>query len=72
MDATMNVKPRRTRTACDFGDGLFAIVGTPLPILKSILAKTVIYPIGVPAGRAGRISAAIRQPLCPHHARKRC
>ena len=53
MDATMNVKPRRTRTACDFGDGLFAIVGTPLPILKSILAKAVIYPIGVPVVRLG-------------------
>ncbi|CAH2785470.1 MAG: hypothetical protein CBARDMAM_1969 [uncultured Caballeronia sp.] len=39
---------------------IHTIVGTPLPILKSILAKTVIYPIGVPAGR---ISAAIRQPV---------
>ncbi|SOE59606.1 hypothetical protein SAMN05414139_01571 [Burkholderia sp. D7] len=72
MGATMNVKPRRIQTVCDVGGWPFTIVGTPLPILKSILAKTVIYPIGVPAGRAGRISAAIRQPLCPRHARKRC
>jgi hypothetical protein len=34
-------------TARDFDGWLFTIVGTPPPILKSILAKAVIYAIGV-------------------------
>jgi hypothetical protein len=33
--------------ARDFDGWLFTIVGTPPPILKSILAKAVIYAIGV-------------------------
>jgi hypothetical protein len=37
--------------ARDFNECAFYIVGTSLPILKSILAKAVIYPIGVFARR---------------------
>jgi hypothetical protein len=49
-------------TARDFDGWLFTIVGTPPPILKSILAKALIYPIGVPPVGS---SAAIRQPVRP-------
>ena len=48
----MNVTPRLTQRAMSTV-ALISIVGTPLPILKSILAKAVIYPIGVPVVRLG-------------------
>ena len=46
----MNVKPRKLRRAI-FDGWQNTIVGTPPPIFKSILAKAVIYPIGVRAAR---------------------
>jgi hypothetical protein len=49
-------------TARDFDGWLFTIVGTHPPILKSILAKAVIYPIGAPAVRFG---AKIGRPVRP-------
>jgi len=38
-------------TARDFDGWPSTIVGTPPPILKSILAKAAIYPISVPSVR---------------------
>ncbi|MDN7178784.1 hypothetical protein M0D69_12305 [Caballeronia sp. SEWSISQ10-4 2] len=55
MNAKMDVKPRPAQHAISTV-GLFTIVGTPLPILKSILAKAAIYAIGV---AVARFSAAL-------------
>ena len=68
MDAMTNVTPRLTQRAMSTV-GLFAIVGTPLPILKSILAKAVIYPIGVPT--ESYLIAEQSGCRCAHHACKR-
>ena len=57
----MNVTPRLTQHAMSTV-ALLLIVGTPLPILKSILAKAVIYPIGLPVARFG---AKTLEPVCP-------
>ena len=48
----MNVTPRLTQRAMSTV-ALMTIVGMPLPILKSILAKAVIFLIGVPVIRFG-------------------
>jgi hypothetical protein len=63
MDATMNVTPRLTQRAISTV-GLFTIVGTLPPILKSILANAAIYPIGVPAVRVGAVSGRPVRPSC--------
>ncbi|QIE23289.1 hypothetical protein SBC1_11680 [Caballeronia sp. SBC1] len=69
MEPTMDVRPRKLKRAI-FDSWQNTIVGTPPPILKSILAKAAIYPIGE---RALLLNAAIRQYVgrCIHHACKR-